>query len=79
MKSVLAFLIVLKSRYGYVRNLKNNNRKNFVRRNAPNIKFSGKIVSDTLPNEERFGVFDCFEVSHWPDSRLENRTTVKNV
>ena len=64
MKKLLVFLTVLKSRDDHLRNLmKTITEKKFVRRNAANLEIFSKIAADTLPNEERVGVFDCFEVS----------------
>ena len=72
MKNVLAFLTVLKSRDGYLQNLiKAITEKKCVRRNAANLEFFSKTVAGTLPNEERFGDFDCFEVSRWLFRKLD--------
>ena len=83
MKNLLAFLTVfsvLKSRDGHLRSLtKSITDKKCVGRNATNLDFFNKPAADTLPNEERFGVFDCFEVSRWPSSKLDKKITEKNV
>ena len=69
MKIVLAFLTVLKSRDGHLRNLIKEPQKKLLdemRLNAPNLKLFVKTAAGTLPDEERLDVFDCFEVSRWP-------------
>ena len=42
-----------------------------MKRIAANLEFFCKTASDTLPNEETFGVFDCFEVSRCASSKLD--------
>jgi len=64
-KNVLAILVDLKFRDGHIRNKKNITEKN-VTNEMLQTYFFAKVAVGTLPNEECFEVFDCFEVLRWP-------------
>ena len=79
MKNALAFLIVLKSRNGYLRNLNSNYRKKCDKQNAPNLKIFGKTTVGTLPNQERFSLFTVLKSRDVHVRNLQKRITEKNV